>query len=142
MSVFRVKVTVRKFPKFRNYSSIQNDEYTSTPQYPPILDLSFEKRQERKREAIHEEIKAVKTVEEKQIKLNMPRYYGFKTHLYTEERFPYNTLPLIQYITRTHLIKNNNLPEYYHSMQTDEEVVKDLKTKVEELILMEIEGYR
>lgn len=143
MSVFRIQVKARnQLPKLRYFSSgLYESEYTSSPQYPPILDFSFEKKLERKRDSAYDEIKAVKTVEEKQIKLNMPRYYGFKTHLFTEDRIPYNSLPLSQHITRSHLIINNDLPEYYNSIKVDEHV-KQLKTDIEELILMELEGYR
>lgn len=144
MSVFCTRLqTCNKLSSLRYYSSILHNEseYTSTPQYPPILDLSLQKRIESKREVKHDEIKAVKTVEEKQIKLNMPRYYGFKTHLFKEEKIPYNNLPLAQHVTRTHLIVDNNLPEFYNNIQIDE-LVKQLKSDIEELILMELEGYR
>lgn len=143
MSVIRLKVKAfNKLPKVRYFSSgLYESEYTSSPQYPPILDLSFEKKLERKKESVYDEIKRIKTVEEKQIKLNMPRYYGFKTHLFTEDHIPYHSLPLSQHITRSHLIINNDLPEYYNNIQVDEHV-KQLKTDIEELILMEFEGYR
>lgn len=144
MSVFRIRInSYNKLPKLRYYSSALHNEseYTSTPQYPPILDLSFEKRLERKKELIHDEIKAVKTVEEKQIKLNMPRYYGFKCNLFTEDRIPYNSLSLAQHITRTHLIIDNNLPDHYKNLQVDE-MVKQLKSDIEELVFIELDGYR
>lgn len=143
MSVCLVRLNACNLPKLRYISSALHNEseYTSTPQYPPILDLSFEKKLERKKEAVYEEIKKVKTIEEKQIKLNIPRCYGFKTHLFTEDRIPYHSLPLAQHITRTHLIVDNNLPEYYKNIQVDEHV-KHLKADLEELILMELEGYK
>ena len=40
-------------------------EYTETPQYPPILDTSYEARKRRTDEQWHEKVKALKTVEEK-----------------------------------------------------------------------------
>ena len=58
---------------FSTVAPLEDDEYTNTPQYPPILDLSFKKKIERQKETVHEQIKALQTVEEKQIKLNMPR---------------------------------------------------------------------
>lgn len=78
MSLFRLNrnFTPRVLSKARCFSTPaprEEDEYTATPQYPPILDLSYEKKQERKIESKHNAIKDVKTVEEKQIKLNMPR---------------------------------------------------------------------
>lgn len=123
-------------------STLRNEEeYTTTPQYPPILDLSYEKKVERRQETIHEEIKAVKTVEEKQIKLNMPRYYGFKSYMLKEDYVPYNSLPLTQHITKTHLIINNNLPDYYKSFSVDD-LVSNIKSEVEDAILIELEGYK
>ncbi|XP_018574152.1 39S ribosomal protein S30, mitochondrial [Anoplophora glabripennis] len=144
MSVIRInKNFTPKFVIVRSLASaVRNEEeYTATPQYPPILDLSFEKRLERKKEAMHEEIKAVKTVEEKQIKLNMPRFYGFKSYMLKEDYVPYNNLPLIQHVTKTHLIVNNDLPEYYKRFSVDD-LVGNIKSELEEVILIELEGYK
>lgn len=144
MSVFRIKLNTSKISSNLRYfsSTLYNEsEYTSTPQYPPILDLSFEKKLERKKEVVFEQIKMVKTVEEKQVKLNMPRYYGFKTCLFTEDRIPYNSLPLAQHATRTHLITDNNLPEFYKNIEVDI-YIKQLKSDMEELVLIELDGYR
>lgn len=83
MSLIRINraLSSRVIKRINHFSTVtqENEEYTTTPQYPPILDLSFEKRLERKKEKVYEEIKNVKTVEEKQIKLNMPRYVIKKT---------------------------------------------------------------
>ncbi|XP_018321270.1 39S ribosomal protein S30, mitochondrial [Agrilus planipennis] len=115
-------------------------EYTETPQYPPILNLSPEKKLERKKDAYYEEIKKVKTVEEKQIKLNMPRYYGFKCYMLEEERIPYNNLAFTQHITRTHIIHQNNLPSYYDTINIDSSI-PDIKEDIEEALILEHEGY-
>lgn len=117
-----------------------NEEYTTVPQYPPILDLSYEKCKERKKAAVHEDFKHVKTVEEKQIKLNMPKYYGFKCYLFKEDFIPYNSLPLCQHITRTHLVEQNNLPDFYNEIDVDS-LAENLKTEVEEMLLIEHYGY-
>lgn len=129
--------------RFSSVQPRQDDEYTSTPQYPPILDLSVEAKHKRFHEAKHEAIKAVKTVEEKQIKLNMPRYYGFKCYQFREDVAPYNTLPLVQHITRTHLKKSDGLPEFYGGLNVDVDGIYDgLKGDVEEAILLEYEGIK
>ncbi|KAJ8976948.1 hypothetical protein NQ317_010145 [Molorchus minor] len=123
-------------------TAVRNEEeYTATPQYPPILDLSFDSKLERKKQAVYEEIKNVKTIEEKQIKLNMPRYYGFKSYMLREDVIPYNSLDLIQHITRTHLIVNNNLPDFYKNVQVDD-LIPTLKSEVEDALLLELDGYR
>lgn len=116
------------------------EEYTDTPQYPPILDLSYDKVQERKIEAYCEKIKAVKTVEEKQIKLNMPRYYGFKCYMLYENNIPYDNLQLVQHITKTHLIKDS-FPDYYDNITVDG-VLETIKSDIEDAILLELDGYR
>ncbi|XP_044259375.1 28S ribosomal protein S30, mitochondrial isoform X2 [Tribolium madens] len=139
MSALRLnKSVLKRCKKFKCFSTAvqHDDEYTATPQYPPILDMSPDKIQERKKEALYEEIKAVKTVEEKQIKLNMPKYYGFKSYMLYEDYIPYNSLSLIQHVTRTHLIKNDNLPPFYNDLDVST-VANDVKTDIEEVILVE-----
>lgn len=121
-------------------STVQHDEeYTAVPQYPPILDLSPKKNRERRKIAQHNVIKNVKTVEEKQIKINMPRYYGFKCYLLTEDKIPFNNLPLVQHVTRTHLIESNDLPEFYNNLEADN-VLTSFKSDIEEAILCELTG--
>ncbi|CAG9818018.1 unnamed protein product [Phaedon cochleariae] len=144
MSLFRIKTSIppRLFHCRCFATALPNDEeYTATPHYPPILDMSFEKKLERKKVAKHEEIKAVKTVEEKQIKLNMPRFYGFKSYMLNEDYCPYNNLGLAQHVTRTHLIVNNELPEYYKNIDVSG-VALNLKSEIEEAIAVEIDGYK
>lgn len=92
----------------RNYATVpalktqtDNDEYTEQPEYPKIKDLSFKSRKKDERLTWHEEIQKVKTVEEKMIKINMPRYYGYKVVQMNEASLPYNCLPAIQHYTRT-----------------------------------------
>ena len=122
-------------------TNIEYDEYTATPQYPPILDLSYKKRKEREKDAVHEKVQAVPTIEEKQIKLNMPKYYGFKCHMFHENEVPYDQLDLVQYITKTHLVVNDDLPDYYKDVNVDE-LCRDVKSQVEDALLIEHTGYR
>lgn len=134
----------RLLPKVYSFSryftsTVQHDEYTSVPNYPPILDLSPRKKRERRKIAEHEQIKAVKTVEEKQIKINMPRYYGFKCYLLTEDRVPFDSLPLIQHVTKTHLIESSDLPEFYNNLEADN-LLNSVKSDIEETILYEFAG--
>ncbi|CAH1993471.1 unnamed protein product [Acanthoscelides obtectus] len=119
----------------------EQDEYTSKPHYPPIEDLSFREKLKRKKAKLHDEIRNVKTVEEKQIKLNMRRYYGFKCYMVNEGYCPYNNLPLAQHITRTHLKAEKKLPQLYDNIDVSS-LATQLKNDVEEIILIETEGYR
>ncbi|XP_060526456.1 large ribosomal subunit protein mL65 [Cylas formicarius] len=120
-----------------NVATQNDEEYTDVPEYPPILDLSIRKRLERKKETRHDMVRAVKTVEEKQIKLNMPRYYGFKSYMLFEEKIPYNGLCLSQYVTRTHLINELGLPNFYENINSDGAL--DLAGDIQECLLMEID---
>lgn len=88
----------------KNYAQAalaENDEFTEVAQYPEIKDLSFLARKEREALSWQEQIQKTATVEEKMIKINMPRYYGFKVVELHDERLPYNCLPAIQHYTRT-----------------------------------------
>lgn len=145
MSLFRINraLVPRFLPKSSPLStslSPENEEYNTTPQYPPILDLSREKMLERKKEAVYDEIKSVKTVEEKQIKLNMPRYYGFRSYMVSEDEIYYNDLSFIQHITRTHIIKNKGLPDYYNTIETDN--IAEIRNGIEEALLMELDAFQ
>lgn len=82
------------------------DEYSGRSGYPNILDLSFTARKMREREIWNQQTQNVVTVEEKLIKLNMPRYYGYKV-VNLGDRLPYNCLPATQYYTRTIFTETN-----------------------------------
>ncbi|GJQ74485.1 mRpS30 [Trypoxylus dichotomus] len=144
MSLIRLpRNIVKQLPAYCKLSTatLKDEEYTNTPNYPPILDLTPEKVLERKKEASYEEIKAVKTIEEKQIKLNMPKYYGFKCYMFDEGKIPYGQLSLVQYITRTHLILKDQLPEYYSQINVDN-LMNDIKSDIEEILVIEHNHYR
>lgn len=85
--------------------SANSDEYTDVPQYPPIHDLSFRARKKSEAQKWYEEIIKASTVEEKMIKINMPRYYGYKVIDLHDRCLPYNCLPALQHYTRTVLEK-------------------------------------
>ncbi|XP_017785719.1 PREDICTED: 28S ribosomal protein S30, mitochondrial [Nicrophorus vespilloides] len=143
MSIIRLKALRSLGPSRRCFSVgvQQEDEYVPVAQYPKILDTSYEAKQARKKEAKWKEIKDVKTVEEKQIKLNMPRYYGFKCYVFQEDKVPYNNLNLAQHITKTHLIPTRTLPEFYNDISVDGHLVA-IKSQIEEALLIEYEGYK
>lgn len=136
-----------KFWTNRRYSNsvlLDENEYTDTPSYPPILDTSLQGRKLRERQNVHENIKALNTVEEKQIGLNMPRYYGWKCVILNENKIPYNALPLVKCYTRTHFIPVNALPDniYLETTSLAESVVKETKSLIEDAIALELKGVR
>ncbi|PSN41370.1 hypothetical protein C0J52_19119 [Blattella germanica] len=100
------------------------EEYTKVAEYPPILDTSYKERMRRKFIQWHEDVKSLNTVEEKLMKINMPKYYGWQSSILKEGIIDYNMLPLVQHITRTHLLEFNDLPKS-HSENEVNEVLKD-----------------
>ncbi|KOB55859.1 28S ribosomal protein S30, mitochondrial, partial [Operophtera brumata] len=141
----------RSVPKLKNAYSrrssqvavLEQDEYTETPEYPPILDMSLEGRKKRERESLFTKIRELNTVEEKQIALNMPRYYGWKSVMLREDKIPYNALPLVQCYTRSHFIPSEKLPETYSEpgrLQFADDVVKEVKGQIEDAIAFELDG--
>lgn len=120
-------------------------EYTDEPQYPEIQDLSFEaKLYRRKKEVIAKRIQALPTVEEKIMALNMKKYFGYKCIMLNDRNIHYNTLPLIQYSTRTKFNESaEDLPEFYSKFSAAaDKILPDVKAKVEEAIFFELECYK
>lgn len=139
----------RTFPKLKKcvrrqssqVAALNRDEYTEKPEYPPIVDTSLKARKFREREAVYEKIKRLNTVEEKQIGLNMPRYYGFRSVIFRDDKVPYNALPLVQCYTRTHFKLLEKLPDpYLETAGAADLTVKDIKSYVEDAIVIENEG--
>ncbi|XP_049871631.1 39S ribosomal protein S30, mitochondrial [Pectinophora gossypiella] len=140
----------RTFPKLKSLirsqstqtAALNQDEYTETPEYPPILDLSLQARKLRERQAVHQKIQKINTVEEKQIGLNMPRYYGFKCVMFTDDRVPYNAMPMVQCYTRTHFKPTEKLPDIYNETeQLADQAVKEIKSQIEDAIALELEAF-
>lgn len=136
----RVLPEGRKFA--RNYCLPVKTE--NAVEYPPILDTSFFPRRERQFQKTYvDAVKNITTVEEKIFKLNMPRYYGWKPVILTENYVPYNVLPSAQYITRTHVMPEKSLPTtYYDSIISSEAVdvlAKQLQNQFEEMLLFEFQ---
>lgn len=120
-----------------------DDEYTAEPEYPEILDLSFDAKRSRQLRAWHEEVKNVTTVEGKLIKINMPRYYGWKCHMFQEEfGHRYNCLPYYKHWTRTAF--KGDIPAEYFGVNAEEEtkLVNDIRELIEEAVVFQLKGYR
>jgi small subunit ribosomal protein S30 len=128
----------------KNYRSLvtkaleNQEEYTPTPVYPPIYDTSKKAKKEENVKLYHETVKNLNTVEEKLIKLNMPKYYGYKCIMLNDQKFPYNCLPLSQYSTRTNF-QEAKLEELYKG--NDEKcsaLVQSVKNDIEETLVFEL----
>lgn len=110
------------------------------PIYLPVEDLSWKAKWKKKKQAWHDEIKSLETVEEKLFKINMPRYYGWKSLILNEHSVPYDSLSHAQYITRTHIVKDSSLPAYYNNIISIEQLdrmVQSIKSDIENNIIFE-----
>lgn len=147
MSVTRLNRILNLKPScfYRNISTDlrKEEEYTDQPNYPEILDVSATAVKARSLAAYHESLKDIKTVEEKIFKLNMPKYYGWKSVQLLEHSIPLQSLPFMQHTTRTHFIKANALPDFYLSYDSAASyIAKQLKSEIEDAIMFEYQGLR
>ncbi|GAB0098706.1 Ribosomal protein S30, mitochondrial [Sergentomyia squamirostris] len=148
MSLIRVQVHFSKL--FRQNSRLfatsvvpASDEYVAEAEYPPIIDPSFRAKQLRRKVEWHEKLRAVSTVEEKLIGINMPRYYGYKCVMLSDEKYPYNCLNFKQFITRTVFHECDKLPEFYGKFdEIVEKMLPGVRSAIEETLLHELQGYR
>lgn len=121
---------------------LDGDEYTKDAEYPPILDTTFQAKLLHKRESWYDHLQQLNTVEEKQIALNMPRYYGYKCLMLSENKFPYNCLPFVQHSTRTSL-QAAGLPEYYEPLRIRaDKHLASIREDIESAIAFESIGYK
>lgn len=122
-----------------NSTSSGNEEYTASPQYPPILDLSPISTYKRERDFKLDKLKRIGTVEEKFLGINIPRYYGWSSLMLKEGSYPFNFLPFVQHITRTDVIPVEKLPFASVLSQSEfENVLRTIKPQLQEAIIMEM----
>lgn len=118
------------------------EDFSDRPQYPAIEDLSYKSKKKREVAQWHKRISMLSSVEEKLFEINMPKYYGYKAHMITDQKFPYNVLPLAQYATRTQLVEDK-LPEGYGKLKEDaEKLLNEMRGNLEDVIGFELGGYR
>jgi small subunit ribosomal protein S30 len=99
----RVIKNVFKKPKFtRNLATaLQHEVQSDVAEYPPIVDTSLKAKKQRQFMEVQEKVKKCPSIEEKIIQINMPKFYGFKCLMLNDRVYPYNSLPFVQYITKT-----------------------------------------
>ncbi|KAF4532271.1 hypothetical protein B566_EDAN007243 [Ephemera danica] len=125
---------------FRRLSTKLEEEYSSEPKYPTIIDVSRPAEKAREVQAWHEKIKNLSTVEEKLIEVNIPKYYGWRCVMVKEGQISYNSMGYAQHITRTHFI--DGLPAIYTSPQLDEaakQCMGEIKSQFTEALLYEFQ---
>lgn len=132
----------RRIPQTRPSIVLDGDEYSKDAEYPPIQEVSFTANLMRKHESWYDHIQKLNTVEEKQIALNMPRYYGYKCLLLPDDKFHYNCLPFVQHSTRTAL-RTTGLPEYYEPLRVRaDKHLASIREDIESAITFESVGYK
>lgn len=123
----------------RNFSVRPNEaEFTESPQYPPILDLSRHAVKKRKETEWHDKIRSLETVEEKLFAINMPRYYGWRALQLTEGHILYDTFNFFRYITRTHFSAVEDLPFYCENSNVlSDDLFNKIKNDVQDALMFE-----
>lgn len=135
-SLLKIKNAI---PRYSTITALEESEYTETPEYPPILDMTREGKLLRRRQSFQSKIQELNTIEEKQIALNMPRYYGWQCIMLNNDKVPYNAMPLVQYYTRSHFIPVAKLPEAYNEIeQQASNILQEIKPQIEDAIAIEL----
>lgn len=108
------------------------DEYVEKAVYPEIFDVSKKAQETRARETWFKEIQDLKTVEEKVIKVNMPKYYGFESIMLNDQNFRYDSLRHLQHWTRTQF--EPSLPSDWckHSAEEIDALTNEVKSAIED----------
>lgn len=120
-------------------NSVINNEYTKTPNYPPILALDTKNVYCRDRDLKLDKIKRLGTIEEKLIGINMPRYYGWSSLILNEGNFPFNILPFVQHITRTDIKELEKFP-FSSGLSKNEmdNILNKIRPQLKEAIILEV----
>lgn len=117
-----------------------NNKYEKPFKIPPIRDLSYAGRRVIARKLWYTKVLKLGTVEEKIYELNMPKFYGWRPYVIREGVMDYDPLPKIQYMTRTCVMKEPGLPDYYNSLMSEQELddyVKQIKGQIEDAVALE-----
>lgn len=121
-------------PKSKDYST---QVQTAKPiEYPKIEDVSPRGKFRLQQEKYFAKIKNLHTIEEKLFALNLPRYWGWPSFILKEGVLPYNPLPFAQFITRTVISENSNLP-LFRNDKTMQSLLVEVKKELEKVILFE-----
>ncbi|XP_070495949.1 large ribosomal subunit protein mL65 [Chironomus tepperi] len=142
--ITRVLLKNKNFKFSRLFSTVVQQEVARSDavEYPVIEDVSTEAKRIKKKLEWREKIKRVPTIEEKIIELNIPRYYGYKCLMLENNDFPYNSMPFIQYVTKTEF---EQLPE---SIKDEKEAKKIdgflelIKSDIQDALEFEIDAYK
>lgn len=137
-----VRILCKRYESTEVTTTNTNNAVVTPVKYPEILDLSPEETKKREDFAWYEAVKKCGTIEEKLIKVNMPKYYGWQMMMMTDKMIPYNALPYVQQYTRTQF--ERGLPSDWCKRSTEEldAIVNDNIGQLEEAIAFEYQGYK
>ena len=118
-----------RYRYFVNINSLepQNQEWSETPEYPPLTDNSKEGIAKQIRMEWYNAIKRLPTAQQKEYEIC--KHYSHLSYILEPIQKQYNVLPLQQYITRTHLI-SGRMPYSYDQMNVDSLLDEDLKKQI------------
>lgn len=129
--------------KFIASSQVESSPLADEVVYPKIYDTDRKAAKVRVAESFGDELRRIKTVEEKTIKLNMPRYYGWKTWIFDEGHIRYDSGGLHQHMTKTHVASVDGLPDVYDQLvigpEKLEEMVNLVREDVKDAVVMEMQ---
>lgn len=142
--ITRVLLKNKNFKFSRLFSTVVQPEVARNDavEYPVIEDISTEAKRIKKKLEWREKIKRVPTIEEKIIELNIPRYYGYKCLMLENNDFPYNSMPFIQYVTKTEF---EQLPEKIKDEVEAKKIdgfLELIKSDIQDAIEFEIDAYK
>lgn len=117
----------------------REDDYNTVVKYPPIEVIDDKTKKQKEDQNYYDLIKRQKTIEEKQIAINMPRYWGWKCFVIEEEVVPFDGLNFMKHVTKTHVKKLDNLPNYYDKLSEKAAVIsKQVKQNIEDAIAYQL----
>ncbi|XP_068210729.1 large ribosomal subunit protein mL65 [Palaemon carinicauda] len=133
--ISRVFCAVKRPQRQNHHEATALSEYSPEPEYPPIQDMSRAAYRRRKKEAWHEKVKNLPTVEQKFIELNMPKYYGYWSCQIKDNWHKINGGDFIKYATRTHVSKDFPVDYYGEVKGEADQVAQQIQNQVEDLIV-------
>lgn len=142
--ITRVLLKNKNFKFSRLFSTVVQPEVARNEavEYPVIEDISIEAKRINKKQEWRDKIKRIPTIEEKIIELNIPRYYGYKCLMLENNDFPYNSMPFIQYVTKTEFEQlPENIKDDKEAKKIDE-FLRLIKSDIQDALEFEIDAYK
>ena len=139
LNLFR-KETIRRFLVRRSFSlnvrDVNQDDQIESD-YPPVLDTSYKATKNRETERWHKLIQNLPTAQEKQLELNMSRYYGHWSCQLSSHDVHYNHAEFVQFATRSNIVEA--WPDAYINLDTQvNKFLPSLKKKIEDILILEL----